>query len=104
MSDEQTFIEAKQHPQAGAETTHTMCEKFENFWKNRIFEIFLTIFYAPPPHRLITDYQIVRSKKPQFENVNWTKKSHFFFVYLFVYWRTCRPRVIYNLLVSVAIQ
>ena len=49
MCDEQTFIEVKQHPQAGPETTHTMSEKFENFWKNQIFEIFLTIFYGPPP-------------------------------------------------------
>ena len=48
MSDVQTFIEVKQHPQAGPETTHTMCEKFEDFWKNQIFENFLTIFYAPP--------------------------------------------------------
>ena len=31
VCDEQTFIEVKQHPQAGPETTHTMCEKFENF-------------------------------------------------------------------------
>ena len=45
----QTFIEVKQHPQAGPETTHSMCEKFESFWKNRIFEIFLNIFYGGPP-------------------------------------------------------
>ena len=31
VCDAQTFIEVKQHPQAGPETTHTMCEKFENF-------------------------------------------------------------------------
>ena len=31
VCDEQTFIEVKQHPQAGPETTHTMCEKFEDF-------------------------------------------------------------------------
>ena len=48
VCDEQSFIEVKQHPQAGPETTHTMCEKFENFWKNRIFEFFLTIFHGPP--------------------------------------------------------
>ena len=35
--DEQTFIELKQHPQAGPETTHIMCEKFGNLWKNPIF-------------------------------------------------------------------
>ena len=59
VCDEQTFIEVKQHPQAGPETTHTMCEKFENFWKNQIFEIFLTIFYGGPPHRLITDQVMI---------------------------------------------
>ena len=40
VCDEQTFIEVKQHPQAGPETTHTMCEKFENFWKNQILKFF----------------------------------------------------------------
>ena len=53
VCDAQTFIEVKQPPQAGPETTHTMCEKFENFWKNRIFEIFLIIFHGGP-HGLIT--------------------------------------------------
>ena len=51
VCDEQTFIEVKQYPQAGPETTHTMSEKFENFWKNQIFEIFFDHFLwgAPPP-------------------------------------------------------
>ena len=31
VSDVQTFIEVKQHLQAGPETPHTMCEKFEDF-------------------------------------------------------------------------
>ena len=44
VCDEQTFIEVKQHPQAGPETTHTMCEKFENFWKNQISDFFLPYF------------------------------------------------------------
>ena len=52
MSDEQTFIEAKQHPQAGPETTHNMCEKFENFLKNRFFDFFLTFFVGGP----LTDF------------------------------------------------
>ena len=26
-----TFIKAKQHPQAGPKTPHTICEKFEDF-------------------------------------------------------------------------
>ena len=55
LCDEQPFIEVNQHPQAGPETTHTMCEKFENFWKNRIFEFFFDHFSCPPPHGLITD-------------------------------------------------
>ena len=50
VCDEQTFIEVKQHPQAGPETTHTMCEKFEDFWKNQMFEKKLIIFYGGPPH------------------------------------------------------
>ena len=29
------------------ETTHTLCEKFENFWKNRIFEVFWPFFIPP---------------------------------------------------------
>ena len=32
VSDVQTFKEVKQHPQAGPETPHTMCEKFEDFF------------------------------------------------------------------------
>ena len=35
VCDEQTFIEVKQHPQAGPETTHIMCVKYENFFKNQ---------------------------------------------------------------------
>ena len=31
VCDKQTLIEVKQHPQAGPETTHTMCDKFGNF-------------------------------------------------------------------------
>ena len=56
VCDGQTFIEVKQHPQAGPETTHTMSEKFENFWKNQIFEIFFDHFLWGAPHRLITEY------------------------------------------------
>ena len=48
VSDVQTFIEVKQHPQAGPETTHNMCEKFENFLKNRFFDFFLTFFVGGP--------------------------------------------------------
>ena len=47
MCDEQTLIEVKQDLQAEPETTHTMCEKFEDFWKNQIFNYFFIIFYAP---------------------------------------------------------
>jgi len=46
VSDVQTFIEVKQHPQAGPETPHTMCEKFEDFWKNLIFD-FLNFSHGP---------------------------------------------------------
>ena len=38
VSDVQTFIEVKQHPQSGPETPHTMCEKIEDFLKNSIFD------------------------------------------------------------------
>ena len=51
----QTFIEVKQHPQAGPETPHTMCGKFEDFLKNSIFDYFLTFCHGGPPHGLITD-------------------------------------------------
>ena len=55
MSDVQTFIEVKQHPQAGPETPPTMCEKFEDFLKNSIFDYFLTFCHGgPPPWLLIT--------------------------------------------------
>ena len=55
MIDDQTFIEVKQHPQAGPETPHTMCEKFEDFLKNSIFDYFLTFCHGgPPPWLLIT--------------------------------------------------
>ena len=69
MSDVQTFIEVKQHPQAGPETPHTMCEKFEDFWKIQ----FSTIFWTFPmrgalPWLLITDYVLA-------------KKYHFFQIY-----------------------
>ena len=51
MSDVQTFKEVKQHPQAGPEIPYTMCEKFENFLKNSIFDYFLTISHGgPTPH------------------------------------------------------
>ena len=49
VCDEQTFIEVKQHTQAGPETPHTMCEKFEDFLKNSIFDYFLTFCHGPPP-------------------------------------------------------
>ena len=50
VSDEQTFIGVKQHPQAGPGTTHIMCVKYENFFKNRFFDFFLDQFLwgAPP--------------------------------------------------------
>ena len=50
VSDVQTFIEVKQHPQVGSETPHTMCEKFEDFWKNSIFDYFLNFSHGAPPH------------------------------------------------------
>ena len=50
VSDEQTFIGVKQHPQAGPGTTHIMCVKYENFLKNRFFDFFWTNFMGPPPH------------------------------------------------------
>ena len=49
VSDEQTFIGAKQHPQAGPETIHIMCVKYWNFLKNQFFDFFWKIFMAPPP-------------------------------------------------------
>ena len=49
VSDEQTFIGVKQHPQAGPETTHIMCVKYWNFLKNQFFDFFLDHFHAPPP-------------------------------------------------------
>ena len=55
MSEVQTFIEMKQYPQAGPETPDTMCEKFEDFLKNSIFDYFLTFCHAPPPWLLITE-------------------------------------------------
>ena len=48
VCDEQTFIEVKQHPQAGPETTHIMCVKYGNFFKNQFFDFFWTNFHAPP--------------------------------------------------------
>ena len=55
VCDEQTFIEVKQHPQAGPETTHIMCVKYENFLKNHFFDFFWPIFMGgPTPHGLIT--------------------------------------------------
>ena len=36
----QTFIESKQHPQAGPETSPIISVKFENFWKNQFFGFF----------------------------------------------------------------
>ena len=53
VCDEQTFIEVKQHPQVGPETTHNMCEKFENFLKNRFFDFFLTFFVGGPLTELV---------------------------------------------------
>ena len=51
VSEVQTFIEVKQHPQAGPETPHNMCEKFEDFWKNSIFDYFLNFSHGGPhPH------------------------------------------------------
>ena len=50
VSDEQTFIGVKQHPQAGPGTTHIMCVKYENFLKNRFFDFFWTNSYGGPPH------------------------------------------------------
>ena len=49
VCDEQTFIEVKQHPQAGPETTHIMCVKYGNFLKNQFFDFFLEQFSWPPP-------------------------------------------------------
>ena len=49
MSDVQTFIEVKQHPQSGPETPHTMCEKIEDFLKNSIFDYFLTFCHVLRP-------------------------------------------------------
>ena len=49
VSDVQTFIEVKQHPQSGPETPHTMCEKFEDFLKNSIFDYFLNFSHGGPP-------------------------------------------------------
>ena len=51
VSDEQTFIGVKQHPQAGPGTTHIMYVKYENFLKNRFFDFFWTNSYggqSPP--------------------------------------------------------
>ena len=53
VSDEQTFIGVKQHPQDGPEKTHIMCVKYENFLKNRFFDFFWTNSYAPPHRRII---------------------------------------------------
>ena len=56
VSDVQTFIEVKQYPQAGPETPHTMCEKFEDVWKNSIYDYFLNFSHgSTPPCLLITD-------------------------------------------------
>jgi len=55
VSDVQTFIEVKQHPKAGPETPHSMCEKFENFFEKSIFDYFFYLFPWAPPHGLITD-------------------------------------------------
>ena len=50
VSDEQTFIGVKQHPQAGPGTTHIMCVKYENFFKNRFFWFFFgPILMGAPP-------------------------------------------------------
>ena len=62
VCDEQTFIEVKQHPQAGPETTHIMCVKYENFLKNQFFDFFLTNFHGGPPHGLITEDSFLSNK------------------------------------------
>ena len=62
MSDVQTFIEVKQHPQAGPETPYTMCEKFEDFLKNSIFDYFFFDLFpwgAPPPMAVNHWYTLV---------------------------------------------
>ena len=61
VCDEQTSIEVKQHPQAGPETTHTMCEKIGNFWKNPIFDFFFLTFshVGPPTWVLITEHSFI---------------------------------------------
>ena len=64
MSDVQTFIEVKQHPQSGPETPQTMCEKFEDFLKNSIFDYFLTFCHGPPPHGLTTVMLLVGAQFP----------------------------------------
>ena len=48
VSDVQIFIEVKQHPQAGPETPHNMCEKFEGFLKIQFSTIFWAFPMGPP--------------------------------------------------------
>ena len=70
VSDVQTFIEVKQHPQAGPETPHTMCEKFEGFWKNSIFDYFLNFSHGSPPPMAVNmlDFLGTKIKMNNFEN------------------------------------
>ena len=53
VSDEQTFIGVKQHPQAGPETTHIMCVKYGKFFKNQFFDFFWTNFHGGPPPMIV---------------------------------------------------
>ena len=48
VPDVQTFIDVNQHPQAGPETPYTMCEKFEDFFKNSIFDYFFNFSHGGP--------------------------------------------------------